>query len=67
MNNDWIKQVILRAIENAEEAPTIEDVVKATGYSRPTVSKYLALLSAEGKVSVRIIGPAKLFKKTKEG
>jgi len=67
MNNDKIKEEILRVIECSKEAPTIEDIAFTTGYSRPTVSKYLALLSAEGKVSVRIIGPAKLFKKTKEG
>ena len=62
MNNDKIKREILKMIENAEETPTIKDIARATGYSRPTVSKYLALLSAEGKVSFRVVGPAKLFR-----
>ena len=67
MNNDKIKEEILRVIECSKEAPTIKDIAFTTGYSRPTVSKYLALLLAEGKVSVRVVGPAKLFRKTKEG
>lgn len=49
--------------ENYNDAFTIQDVADKVGFDRDTVSKYLAVMDAEGSISmVKQIGTTKLFK-----
>lgn len=54
---------ILKALEEAFPLDlSIEEVSKRSGAHRNTVAKYLAVLSAEGKVELRSLGKAKLYR-----
>jgi predicted ArsR family transcriptional regulator len=57
------KEIILEAIKNANPPyVTIQDIADTTKISRETVSKYMLVLEAEGKIKVtKIIGKAKLY------
>lgn len=57
------KEIILDAIKNANPPyVTIQDIADITKISRETVSKYILVLEAEGKIKVtKIIGKAKLY------
>jgi DNA-binding IclR family transcriptional regulator len=57
------KETILDAIRTANPPyVTIQDIADATKISRETVSKYMLVLEAEGKIKVtKIIGKAKLY------
>jgi predicted ArsR family transcriptional regulator len=56
-----IKQEILELLKNSDGL-TISEVSRKLSISYTTASKYLAVLLAEGKVKVRELGMAKLFK-----
>jgi response regulator of citrate/malate metabolism len=57
------KEIILDAIDSSNPPyVTIQDIANATKFSRETVSKYMLVLEAEGKIKVtKIIGKAKLY------
>jgi CRP-like cAMP-binding protein len=57
------KEIILDAIDSSNPPyVTIQDIANATKLSRETVSKYMLVLEAEGKIKVtKIIGKAKLY------
>ena len=58
-----IREDILSALSTSKIGMTITDTAKKTGYNYMTVSKYLAILEAAGKVRFFQIGMAKLFRK----
>jgi len=60
MNGNGVSESIMSLLERHVYGLTIEDVSRLAGISRITASKYLAVLEACGKVSVREIGKAKL-------
>lgn len=57
------KQIVLDSIKKADPPyVTIQDIADATKMSRETVSKYMLVLEAEGKIKVtKKIGKAKLY------
>jgi len=57
------KEIILDAIKNADPSyVTIQDIADSTKISRETVSKYMLVLEAEGKIRVtKTVGKAKLY------
>jgi len=57
------KEIILDAVKNANPPyVTIQDIANITKISRETVSKYMLVLEAEGKIKVtKVIGKAKLY------
>jgi len=57
------KQKVLNAIKKSDPPyVTIQDIADATKISRETVSKYMLVLEAEGKIKVtKIVGKAKLY------
>lgn len=57
------KDIVLDAIKKAKPPyVTIQDIADATMKSRETVSKYMLVLEAEGKIHVtKIVGKAKLY------
>lgn len=57
------KEIVLDAIKDADPPyVTIQDIADITKISRETVSKYMLVLEAEGKIKVtKIIGKAKLY------
>jgi len=57
------KEIVLDAIKSANPSyVTIQDIADVTKISRETVSKYMLVLEAEGKIRVtKIIGKAKLY------
>ncbi|UCD13751.1 MAG: HTH domain-containing protein [Thermoplasmatales archaeon] len=61
------KQKVLDAIKKADPPyVTIQDMADKTGFSRETVSKYMAVLEAEGKIKItKTIGKANLFEAEK--
>ncbi len=59
MENDF-KERILEKIKKHPEGLTILSISQETGINRVTVSKYVLVLSAEGQVSMRNVGTAKL-------
>lgn len=63
MKNKSTKEIVLEAIKKSNPPyVTIQDIANATKLSRETVSKYMLVLEAEGKIRVtKIIGKAKLF------
>jgi len=63
MRNKSTKEIVLEAIKKSNPPyVTIQDISNATKLSRETVSKYMLVLEAEGKIRVtKIIGKAKLF------
>jgi biotin operon repressor len=60
------KKDVLEAIQKADPPyVTIQDIANNTGLSRETVSKYMMVLEAEGKIRVtKKIGKAKLYEIT---
>lgn len=54
------KAQILELIRNRPRGCTISEISDQLGISRPTVSKYLEVLVAEGEISKREVGNAKL-------
>lgn len=59
MENNFMDR-ILQEIKKHPEGLTILDIAEKTKINRVTVSKYVLVLSAEGKISQRKIGTAKL-------
>lgn len=57
-----IKKNILNFLKKHREGITITDVSRALGIHYITATKYLAVLEAEGKLTHRKVGMAKLFK-----
>jgi predicted ArsR family transcriptional regulator len=57
-----IKRNILNFLKKHREGITITDVSSSLGIHYITATKYLAVLEAEGKLTHRKIGMAKLFK-----
>lgn len=57
-----IKKNILSFLKKHDEGITITDVSKFLGIHYITATKYLAVLEAEGKLTHRKVGMAKLFK-----
>lgn len=57
------KEVVFNAIKRANPPyVTIQDIADATKISRETVSKYMLVLKAEGKIKVtKTVGKAKLY------
>ena len=57
------KEIVLDAIKKANPPyVTIQDIADITKLSRETVSKYMLVLEAEGKIKVtKIVGKAKLY------
>ncbi len=57
------KQIVLDAIKKARPPyVTIQDIADITKLSRETVSKYMLVLDAEGKIKVtKVVGKAKLY------
>jgi DNA-binding IclR family transcriptional regulator len=41
---------------------SIKEIARRLGVSRVTVSKYVAVLEAEGRVECRVVGRAKLYR-----
>lgn len=62
-NEKTTKEIILDAIKNANPPyVTIQDIADITKISRETVSKYMLVLEAEGKIRVtKTVGKAKLY------
>ena len=60
------KQIVFDAIKKADPPyVTIQDIANKTKLSRETVSKYMLVLAAEGKIKVtKIVGKAKLYEAT---
>jgi hypothetical protein len=54
------KEKILECLKNHPEGLTIVSIAKDTGINRITVSKYLLVMTAEGHISQRMVGTAKL-------
>ena len=63
MKNKSTKEIVLEAIKKSDPPyVTIQDIASATKLSRETVSKYMLVLEAQGKIRVtKIIGKAKLY------
>lgn len=62
MASDDVQSRILRCLKGAYPKDlTIKEIAKACGISRNTASKYLLLLTANGKVEYRSVGRAKMF------
>ena len=57
------KEIVLDAIKKSDPPyVTIQDIADKTNLSRETVSKYMLVLEAEGKIKVtKVIGKAKLY------
>jgi len=62
------KEEILDALEKAGRDLSIQEIADLTHLSRDTVSKYVGILEAEGKIEMtREIGRAKLYFSKKDG
>jgi DNA-binding IclR family transcriptional regulator len=59
MENNFMERV-LQEIKKHQEGLTILDIAEKTGINRVTVSKYVLVLAAEGKITQRKVGTAKL-------
>jgi len=60
------KEEILEALEKAGRDQSIQEIADLTHISRDTVSKYIGILEAEGKIEMtREIGRAKLYSSKK--
>jgi response regulator of citrate/malate metabolism len=57
------KELILEAIKNSDPPyVTFQDIAKSANISRVTVSKYMQILEAEGKIrATKTVGTAKLY------
>jgi response regulator of citrate/malate metabolism len=62
-NKKDTKQIVLDAIKKSNPTyVTIQDIADATLLSRETVSKYIAVLLAEGKIKVtKTVGKVHLY------
>jgi len=62
-NEKSTKQIVLDAIKKARPPyVTIQEIADTTKLSRETVSKYMLVLAAEGKIKVtKTVGKAKLY------
>ena len=61
--NEELSRKILQVLKEAYPLDLpIEEVAKKSGIHRNTVAKYLAVLSAEGKIELRLLGKAKLYR-----
>jgi len=68
MGERGIEEKILKLLVRDDYGLTIEEVANALEINRMTASKYLAILEATGKITVREVGKAKLhYPKTKNG
>ncbi len=57
------EEKVLDALKNSELDLSIGEISEKTGISRDTVSKYVSVLKAEGKIELsRNVGNAKLYK-----
>ncbi len=67
MTKDDIKENIMKILTERTFGLTIEDISKIVDVNRATASKYLLVLSAEGRILSRTVGKAKVhYLKTKE-
>lgn len=59
-----VKIRVFNALKNAHPQDlSMEEIAKASRVSRETVSKYIGILEAEGKVELsRIVGRAKMYR-----
>lgn len=64
--NSSRKNRILEFLSENPRGSTISEISEEMGMSRPTASKYLEILIAEGKVDQREVGRAKLHYLEKE-
>ena len=60
LENNNIKEKILKLLVERDYGLTIEEISNALKISRSTASKYLAVMEAEGKIQMRMVGKAKL-------
>ena len=61
--NEELSRKILQVLKEAYPLDLpIEEVANKSGIHRNTVAKYLAVLSAEGKIELRFVGKAKLYR-----
>lgn len=60
MQNNGIKRDILTLLAEKNYGLTIEEISSFLEINRSTASKYLAVMGAEGTISVREVGKAKL-------
>lgn len=60
------KAQILELLQNRPRGATISEISEQLGISRPTASKYLEILVAEGEVDQREVGNAKLHYPSQE-
>jgi len=61
--NEELSRKILQVLKEAYPLDLpIEEVANKSGIHRNTVAKYLAVLSAEGKIELRSVGKAKLYR-----
>jgi len=60
MQNNGIKEDILKLLAEKNYGLTIEEVASILEVNRSTASRYLAIMEAEGKILVREVGKAKL-------
>ena len=61
------KELILETIKNSNPPyVTFQDIAKITGKSRVTVSKFMQILEAEGKIRItKKVGTANLYEAVK--
>jgi len=58
---EQIVRKIMKVLRNCPEGVTIRTIAEKTGISRNTISKYLEILMALGKIEMKNVGPAKVF------
>jgi response regulator of citrate/malate metabolism len=65
-NEKSTKQIVLEAIKKADPPyVTIQEIADVTKLSRETVSKYMLVLAAEGKLKVtKTVGKVNLYEAT---
>jgi len=62
------KEEVLEVLKRADRDLSIQEITDRTHLSRDTVSKYVGILEAEGKIEMtREIGRAKLYFSKKDG
>lgn len=61
------KEKVLKAIKNANPSyVTIDEIAKSTKLARQTVSKYMHILNAEGKIKItKTVGKVNLYEAVK--
>ncbi len=58
---EQIVRKIMKVLREYPEGVTIRTLAEKTGISRNTISKYLDILMALGRIEMRSVGPAKVF------